>query len=129
MTAAKEKAKAVSAEFDENAGVSEVPEGWEFDTAIEESGIKVVFDTIGDTFVGRFEGIEHVEPDNGKDDPFDMLTFTGRDGQKYSVNSSYKLAEMAAKVQPGTWCRLVYTKDVPSSKGNPMKDIRVDVRR
>jgi len=109
------------------------PEDWEWETIAEQSATRVLFDTIGDTFIGQYEGMDHIEqePDaNGQDQSFDLYVFRGRDGNRYSVNTSYRLNEAMAKVSPSDWVRIVYVADIPTSrKLQPMKDFRVDVRR
>lgn len=99
---------------------------WE--TVARESGIKVVFDTVGDVFTGMYEGEEHIAPENG-DEPFDLYNFTGTDGRLYSVNKSYKLGRAMGGVTPGKWVRITYVQDIPTRKAEPMKDFRVDVAK
>lgn len=110
-------------------GVQESPEGWEWTTVAEESPTRIIFDTIGDQFIGQYIGIEHIEPDNGKDEPFDLYLFRGRDGELYAINKSYKLAQAMEKVSEGDWVRITYIKDIDTGRNlNPLKDFRVDVR-
>lgn len=104
------------------------PEGVEFETVVDESPSKVIFETIGDVFVGQYEGMQHIAPDNGED-PFDLLTFRGRDGNLYGVNNSYKMSQATNLMPLGAWVRLTYTKDIDTRKGNPMKDIKVEVSK
>lgn len=101
----------------------------EWETVARESGTRIVFDTVGDVFVGTFLGSEHVVPDKGGEE-FDMFNFKGPDGELYSINHSYKLVRAMSQVQEGqmcriTLCRLIDVKGQPS----PMKDFRVDVRK
>lgn len=107
--------------------LSTAPDDWEFETIADESPMRVVFDTLGDVFIGRYVGKDHITPEN--EDPFDLFTFRGRDEKLYAVNTSYKLVEAMEKVQAGQWVRLTYVKDIPSKKGNPMKDFKVDVKK
>lgn len=120
-------------EFDENADVTESPEGWEWDTVAEGAANRVVFDTIGDSFIGQYIGDQHVEREpsaDGEDQSFDLFNYRGRDGELYAINKSFALEEAMRKVQPGQWCRITYIKDVPTGrKLNPMKDFKVDVRK
>jgi hypothetical protein len=95
----------------------------------------VVFDTIGDTFVGQYVGEQTITPE-GTDskgeplEPFDLYIFTGRDNNSYSVNKSWKLEQAMEMVKIDDWVRIVYVKDVETKRGlNPMKDFRVDVRQ
>lgn len=127
----KATAKATPATVNAEDLISTAPDEWEFETVVEESPTMVVFDTIGDVFIGQYVGTEHIDPNNGKDEPFDRYNFRGRDGELYAVNKSYKLAQaMEDKdIQPETWVRITYIKDIPTDrKLNPMKDFRIDVR-
>lgn len=124
------KATAKPAETDVNVSYS--PEDWEWETVAEESPTRVVFDTLGDTFVGQYVGDQHIEqePDeDGKDQSFDLFLFRGRDSELYAVNHSYKLIEAMEKVTEGDWVRIVFVKEIPSKRGNPLKDFRVDVKK
>lgn len=113
--------------------VSTSPEGWEWETVVDESPTLVIFDTVGDVFIGQYMGEEHIEQpvdDKGEDQSFDRFNFRGNDGAPYAINKSYKLAEGMSKVDVGDWCRITYIKDIPTNrKLNPLKDFRVDVRR
>jgi len=109
--------------------VTSAPDEWEFETVAEESGIKVVFENVGDVFVGQYIGVEHIEPENGKDEPFDLLTFRGRDQRLYSVNTSYKLSRAMEKVTAGDWVRITYVKAIATGRAEPLKDYRVEVKK
>ena len=113
--------------------VSTTPEGWEWETVVDESPTLVIFDTVGDVFIGQYKGEEHIDQpvnEKGEDQSFDRYIFRGTDGQPYAINKSYKLAEAMSKVDTEDWCRITYVKDIPTNrKLNPLKDFRVDVRR
>jgi len=108
-------------------------DGWE--TVYKESAAVVIFDTIGDTFVGIYDGEEHIHPDSAADDSedFDRFVFDGvgeQEGTRFAINQSYTLREAMSKVKLGDLCRIVYIKDVPTKRAlNPLKDFRVDVKR
>jgi tRNA nucleotidyltransferase/poly(A) polymerase len=108
--------------------VTTAPDDWDFETVADESPTKVIFEKFNDTFVGQFVELLHIVPDNGED-PFDLFTFRSRDENLYAVNSSYKMIQAMAEIEPGTWVRLTYVKDIDTRKGNPMKDIKVEKRR
>lgn len=124
--------KAVTPVEPDVTDVSIAPSEWEWETVVEEAPTRVVFDTIGDTFIGQFVGEEHIEQapnEKGEDQSFDLFNFRGRDGQLYAINKSYKLEEAMGKIGDGDWVRIVYVKDLPTKRGlNPMKDFTVDVR-
>lgn len=114
--------------------VSSVPSDWEFETIAEESPTVIIFDTIGDQFIGQYKGIEHIDPSVGNPETdteaFDRFLFTGRDGNPYAVPMSYKLNTAMEKVKPEQWVRITYVKDIPTGrKLNPMKDFVVEVRK
>lgn len=115
--------------------VSSVPEEWEFETIAEESATVVIFDTIGDQFVGQYKGIEHidpgtVDPETGKSNAFDRFLFIGRDNNPYAIPMSYKLKDALEDVEHGRWVRITYVKDIPTGrKLNDMKDFKVEVKK
>jgi len=117
------------------SNVSTSPEGWEWDTVASEAGTKVIFDEIGDVFVGQFVGVEHIAPEGTDKDgkpkePFDLYMFRGVDDELYSINSSYALVAAMANVEKGQWCRLTYVKNVEvAGRPEPMKSFRVEVRK
>lgn len=121
-------------ESTEEFDVSSLPEGVEFEwqNVVERSAIVMQFDKIGDTFIGQYDGVEHIEPENGADDGsdnFDRYVFL-RDGNRFAVNMSYKVAKALDGVEKGTWVRIKYVANVPTKRGlNDMKDFVVDVSR
>src|SRR6202035_5937076 len=96
----------------------------QWETVAEASPTRVIFDTIGDEFIGTYKGVSHIDPDNGKDDPFDVLLFEGLDGELYSMSGT-KLMKEFSKIPPGTMSKITYVKDLPSNKGNPFKDMKI----
>lgn len=132
MTARKPAAQD-SPEFIDGADVTVAPEDWEFETVSEEAPTRIIFDTIGDTFVGQYIGMEHIDREpaaDGSDQSFDQFLYRGRDGDRYAIYESFDLKEGMEKVAPGQWCRLTYLKDVKTARNlNPMKSFRVDVRK
>jgi len=127
------KRETATNEVESTVDVSTTPDGWEFETVQEESPTRVIFDTIGDQFIGQYIGDEHIDlpPDaEGKDQSFDLFNFRGRDGERYAINKSYSLEQAMEKVNQGDWTRITYVKDVPTKRSlNPMKDFRVEVRK
>lgn len=109
----------------------------EWTTIQEESPSVLVFDAIGDQFIGRYIGPEEVTPEG--DDPFTRYTFRAEgnpeatgllDGTLVAINSSWRMESAMSKAQAGELCRITYIKDIPTKRGlNPMKDFRVDVKR
>lgn len=109
--------------------MADASHSWDWETVVDSSPTVVLFEEIGEEFVGQFVGDEHITPDNGGEE-FERFVFIGLDGERYAINKSYKLEEGMKKVSEGQWCRITYTKEIPTGrKQNPMKDFRVDVRK
>lgn len=91
----------------------------------DESPIKVVFDEIGDVFIGTFEGSQELK---SKDDqPFTMWLFR-HEGDLYGIQDSHKLRIGLSQVEKGREVRIEYVKDVEVGRPQPMKDFRISVR-
>jgi hypothetical protein len=105
------------------------PEG-EWETISDESPTRVIFDEIGDVFIGVYLGHDLIQDPNGGD-PFDYLIVRGTDNHLYSMSSGFKLTEAFKKVNVGDLVRVTYVKDVDMGVAgrNPMKDFKVDIRR
>lgn len=130
MTAKKAPPSTVDDEGVDVQLVTTAPDDWEFETIVDESPTRVLFTDFGDTFVGEYLGIQHIEQpvdEDGKDQSFDLHNFRGRDGGLYALNDNYKLNN-ALQDYKGEWMRLTYVRDIPVKKGNPMKDIKVEIR-
>lgn len=96
---------------------------------------KVVFDSWGDEFIGRYKGPRTVTPGSG--DAFTVYIFT-QDGtflpdnetpEEFSVSATNALRSGMKKVRPGALVRLTYLDDIDSGNGNFIKNIRIDVAR
>jgi hypothetical protein len=98
----------------------------QWQTVVEEAGLQIVFNAIGDEFVGQFNGARHAM--NG-DDEFTILTFRGTDGEAYQTNAGWKLREGFSDIPAGSIVRIKYVKDVETGGPSPMKDFRIDVAR
>jgi len=117
-------------EIEETPDVTTVPEDWEFETIVDESATVVIFDTVGDQFVGQYKGTEHIDPGTEDQEAFDRFLFVGRDSNLYALPMSYKLNTAMEDVKPDQWVRITYVKDIPTGrKLNPMKDFKVEVRK
>jgi hypothetical protein len=110
-----------------------VPENWEWDVVKEAAAIKVIFDTIGDNFIGQYKGREFIENEpaaDGSDRSFWTFNFLGTDGELYTVPESYDLKEKMEDIEINTWTRLEYVRDVKTARNlNPLKSFRVSVRK
>lgn len=104
----------------------------EWETAVPETGDQIVFDTIGDEFVGLYHGKREVPvtEKDGRETSFLILMFTGTDGKPYQTNAGWKLEAGFQGIEPQSIVRITYVKDVDTGhKANPMKDFRVEVAR
>jgi hypothetical protein len=115
---------------EETPDVSTVPGDWEFETVAEESATVIIFDTVGDQFVGQYQGIEHIDPGTEDQEAFDRFLFRGRDGKMYAVPQSFKLRNAMEDIDQNKWVRITYVKDIPTGrKLQPMKDFVVEVKK
>lgn len=108
------------------------PEEVVWETAVPETGDQIVFDTIGDVFIGLYLGSRTALADEY--DPkseFTILMFTGVDGKPYQANAGWKLksAFESATVTEGSIVRITYVKDLDTGRKDPMKDYRVEVAK
>lgn len=101
----------------------------EWETIEREAPTQVVFDTIGDEFIGRYIGSQNIELPDSDGDTFRQDTFEGGDGEIYAINPGFQLREVLDRVQPGNWVRITYKKDVDTGQPSPMKSFQVDVRK
>lgn len=106
----------------------------EWTTVTEGAATQVKFDKIGDVFIGTKVGKRTIDPQNGKDDPFDVWEFHAAeqpglsDGELVNVPTSYGLRDLE-NVPDGTLCRLEYVKDIPTARGlNPMKSFIIQTK-
>lgn len=124
--------KNTTPDIDPNADVTVAPTDWNWDTVAEGSATVVLFEKVGEEFVGLYIDDEHIEREpnaKGEDQSFDRFIFRGRDGERYALNKSYALEEAMSKVQPNNWVKITYIKDIPTARNqNPMKDFKVSVR-
>jgi hypothetical protein len=86
---------------------------------------KIVFDTIGDEFVGVYLGPRQVPNEDGE---FTQHRFAvGED--RYFVNGNHSLNQGMRNVAKGTLTRLTYASDRDTGAPSAMKVYRVDVNK
>lgn len=136
MTAATTKTAAKKTpDFETDADVTTTPADWEFETVRDESPIGVTFEKPGEQFIGQFQERRTITREvaaNGQDPNFDVFVFLGRDDRPYALPSSYALTEAYEDglLMNGAWVRVTYVKDIDRGTGkNPMKDLRIEVRK
>lgn len=91
----------------------------------ETDEIKIVFDTIGDEFVGTYIGPRVIETEDGK---FTQYRFKVGD-EVYFTNAGYSLMRGMQKVQPGSRVRITYKADRDTGRETPMRIMQVDVAK
>lgn len=113
---------------------SDDEEGWQTD--VEESAVKVTFDTVGDKFMGIKVGsrlVEFTDPTEGEKE-FTVYQFRAwhmqseglEDGTLCDIQESYKLKGLA-DIENGKLVRITRMADVPvSGRPQPMKDFRIE---
>lgn len=93
----------------------------------EEAADQLVFDTIGDEYIGMYTGSEEIAPDeDSPEDTFTQLRFRDDDGAKV-VNAGFELKKAFSKIEPHTRVRITLVKFVDVGQPSPMKSYRVDV--
>src|SRR5262245_36775584 len=76
--------------------------------------IKVVFDTIGDEFIGKFLGMRTIGEGS---DSYQQARFEDEEGNLYFTNANFDLRNGLKKVRVGSVVRIQYVADV--STGHP----------
>ena len=88
---------------------------------------KIVFDTIGDAFVGTYLGMREIDGENGK---YKQARFEDETGNIYFCNANYDLRNGLKTVRAGSLVRVEYVADVSTGHpDNPMRAFRVQVGR
>lgn len=100
----------------------------EWETVVTESGLKLAFSNVGESFVGTYVGTQTIH--NPKDDTdFDQQQFRDPEGTLYAINGGFKLREGLKDVAPGAIVRITYMGEIDTGSPSPMKDFRVESRR
>lgn len=86
---------------------------------------KIVFDTIDDSFTGKYLGMRTVPNAEGN---YQQARFEN-DGEIYFVNANHSLREGLAKVRTGSVTRITYTDDLDTGQPQPMRIFKVEVAR
>jgi hypothetical protein len=92
---------------------------YRWDTVHTEAGDQLVFDTVGDLYIGIYAGHEVIYPDPNNPDPdkakkwFVQLKWTDPDGAKFT-NAGYEL-------------RIAYTETTLGSDGQPIVTDKIPV--
>jgi hypothetical protein len=105
-------------------------DGIEWETVHVEAPDQVLFDVLGDTFSGVYDGSEEIDPKDEKDPDkrFTQLKFHVEDNH-YVINAGYELAQAFATIDQGSTVRIRLVKLVNVGQASPMKSFRVDVAK
>lgn len=107
----------------------------EWDTVLDESPVRIIMDTVGDCFIGDYEGElyipaeQNITKDKPEGEAFTLLIFRGLDGKPYALNKTVKLERAFDAIAEGSRVRVTLMKEIDTDRGNPMKDYKVDVAR
>lgn len=102
------------------------PEAEEWET-VSENRSRIVFDTIGDTWQGFFEGRGDITDSNtGEEYPY--LNFRDDAGDGFMVSASYQLIRAFETIPAGSYCRLLVT-GFTDTKNGKMTNFKVSVRK
>jgi len=99
--------------------------GWKTVSETEVDENKIVFDTIGDVFIGTYLGDRTVTNADGS---YRQFRFRGTDDGVYFVNANYSLQRGMENVRVGRMCRLTYIEDKDVGQRSPLRIFKVDVR-
>lgn len=105
-------------------------EGYEWDEVHEEAPDQIVWDTIGEVYIGTYTGQESIDPKDPKDPDkrFIQLKFRDNEGAKV-INAGHELRTAFAEIPTGSLVRIEYVKDVEVKQAAPMKSFNVKVGR
>jgi hypothetical protein len=99
--------------------------GWE--VRQDETPDRLIFNTIGDEYVGLFLGIVTITPEDTEEEPFQQVLLRDDDSPK-AINAGYKLLQAFAKVRTGEEVKVKYVKDIDVKQASAMKDFKVWAR-
>jgi hypothetical protein len=101
-------------------------DGWMRVSSDEVDETKIVFDTLGDEFIGEYIGQRSLKNDDGE---YTQLRFRNDDGELFFTNANYSLKNSFSKIRPGRTVRITFTDEKDVGQRSPLKIFTVDVRR
>jgi hypothetical protein len=102
-------------------------EDFEWENIHEEAPDQLVFDTLGDTYIGEYLGMDLIEFEDRAGQPQEFWQLRFRDGNGVKVlNAGYELRETYKEIPTGTITRTQLMKFVDVGQQSPMKSYRVD---
>ena len=108
------------------AGKPDTEAQWKTISEDEVDETKIVFDTVGDIFIGRYLGQRTLSNSDGN---YTQLRFQGEDGVHYFTNANYSLMKSFTDMRPGTTVRITFVSEKDVGQRSPMRVFRVDTRR
>lgn len=96
------------------------------DPTVATQDIKMVFEVIGDEFIGIWEGFRTIRTG---ENAYKQARFSDDEGNTYFCNSNYSMTEALSKVRIKSKVRVVYAADMDTGQESPMRVYRVDVAR
>jgi hypothetical protein len=90
-----------------------------------EQETKIVIDTLGDSFTGKYLGMRDIPTANGS---YQQARFE-LDGDIYFVNANYSLRDGLSKVRTGTVTRFTWTDELDTGQEMPMRIFKVETKR
>lgn len=94
------------------------------DPAQTDEETKIVFDTIGDEFIGTYLGMREV--DGGENGKYKQARFKAND-ELYFVNANYSLRQGLKDVRIGSLARIEFTSEQDTGQASPMRVFTVQV--
>jgi hypothetical protein len=101
-------------------------DGWKTVSEDEVDETKIVFEVIGDVYVGRYLGSRVLSNADGN---YTQLRFESVDGGYYFTNANYSLHKSFTDMRPGTTVRITFVDEKDVGQRSPMRVFRVDTRR
>jgi hypothetical protein len=96
--------------------------------AKKQSSMFAKFENIGDMYEGEFVEFNEQVPSKYGDE--DQLILKGKNGP-LMIRCTKKLTAIIKDnvevITRGSWLKIKYIADIPTDKGNPMKDYEVDI--
>jgi hypothetical protein len=87
---------------------------------------KVVFEDIGDVFIGTYLGMREIDSESGK---YKQARFKDEKGVIYFINANYDLRQGLKDVRVNALVRIEFTSEVDTGQAQPMKCYRVQTGR
>jgi hypothetical protein len=100
-------------------------DGWKT-VDVEEDGIQIKFDTIGDVFMGEYRGKRMQELSDGRKMRQDRFA---AEGVMYFTNTGYDLKGKLDKVRVGQITRVEYVDNQDTGQESPMRIFAVATKR